>query len=123
VLEEGEVGTGDEIVKRFGPRADERCADQCAPLPPRPSSRGARAGAADAPRYRLGIKLEAAGAAGTCLDRDTHIGDTVQASAPRGSFTVESAERPLVQASGGIGVTPVLAIVHALAAASITAGR
>jgi ferredoxin-NADP reductase/MOSC domain-containing protein YiiM len=73
-------------------------------------------GAPDARRYRLGIKVETAGAAGTYLERETRVGDTLQASAPRGSFTL-SPERPaLVLASAGIGVTPVLAILHALAA-------
>jgi ferredoxin-NADP reductase/ferredoxin len=73
-------------------------------------------GAPEAARYRLGIKLETAGAAGTYLDREVRIGDTLQASAPRGSFTLEPGERPLVLASAGIGVTPVLAMLHALAA-------
>ena len=73
-------------------------------------------GAPDAAQYRLGIKLETAGAAGTYLDRETRIGDTLWASAPRGSFTLAAGERALVLASAGIGITPVLAILHALAA-------
>ena len=73
-------------------------------------------GAPDAGQYRLGIKLEAAGAAGGYLDRETRVGDTLQASAPRGSFTLASGSQPLVLASAGIGITPVLAILHALAA-------
>ncbi|MGH8802635.1 MAG: MOSC domain-containing protein [Casimicrobiaceae bacterium] len=74
------------------------------------------AGAPDTTQYRLGIKLEAGGAAGDYLERRTAIGDLLEVSAPRGSFTLESGERPLVLASAGIGVTPVLAILHALAA-------
>lgn len=73
-------------------------------------------GAPDAAQYRLGIKLEIGGAAGTYLDRETRIGDTLQASAPRGSFTLAAGGRALVLASAGIGITPVLAILHALAA-------
>jgi ferredoxin-NADP reductase len=73
-------------------------------------------GAPDAPQYRLGVKLETGGAAGTYLDRSTRAGDTLQASAPRGSFTLAAGRQPLVLASGGIGITPVLAILHALAA-------
>ncbi len=69
-----------------------------------------------AAQYRLGIKLETAGAAGAYLDRETRVGDTLLASAPRGSFTLAPGEGPLVLASAGIGVTPVLAILHALAA-------
>ena len=73
-------------------------------------------GAPDAGRYRLGIKLEPSGAAGAYLERETRVGDTLQASAPRGSFTLVPGEPALVLASAGIGITPVLAILHALAA-------
>jgi ferredoxin-NADP reductase len=73
-------------------------------------------GAPDAARYRLGIKLETSGAAGTYLERETRVGDTLRASAPRGSFTLAPGEQALVLASAGIGITPVLAILHALAA-------
>src|SRR5271157_42574 len=37
-------------------------------------------------------------------------------SAPRGSFTLRQGERPVVLVSAGIGATPVLAMLHALAA-------
>jgi ferredoxin-NADP reductase/ferredoxin len=73
-------------------------------------------GAPDALQYRLGIKLETGGAAGNYLDRGTRVGDPLQASAPRGSFTLTPGRQPLVLASGGIGITPALAILHALAA-------
>jgi MOSC domain-containing protein YiiM/ferredoxin-NADP reductase len=74
-------------------------------------------GAPEARQYRLGIKLEAAGAAGGYLEGETRVGDSLQASAPRGSFTLAPGSQPLVLASAGIGITPVLAILHALAAA------
>src|SRR5688500_4640115 len=73
-------------------------------------------GAPDAMQYRLGIKLETEGAAGAYLDRETRVGDILQASAPRGSFTLAQGSQPLVLASAGIGITPMLAILHALAA-------
>lgn len=73
-------------------------------------------GAPDTAQYRLGIKLETGGAAGDYLERHAALGDLLQISSPRGSFTLETSERPLVLASAGIGVTPVLAILHALAA-------
>ena len=41
-------------------------------------------------------------------------------SAPRGSFILQSGERPVVLLSAGIGATPVLAMLHALAAARST---
>jgi ferredoxin-NADP reductase len=42
--------------------------------------------------------------------------DNLEVSAPRGSFTLRPGEGPVVLASAGIGVTPVLAMLHALAA-------
>ena len=72
-------------------------------------------GAPGATRYRVSIKRELGGAASSYLDR-IGIGDTVEASAPRGSFALEPGERPLVLASAGIGITPLLAMLHALAA-------
>ena len=77
-------------------------------------------GAPGMTRYRVSIKCEEGGAAGTYLDRRTGVGDTLEMSAPRGSFALGASEGPVVLASAGIGVTPVLAILHALAAASST---
>jgi len=77
-------------------------------------------GAPGTARYRVTIKCEVGGAAGTYVERRIGIGDTLQLSAPRGSFTLSPGERPLVLASAGIGITPVLAILHALAAESST---
>jgi len=77
-------------------------------------------GVPDTARYRVTIKCEVGGAAGTYVERRIGIGDTLQLSAPRGSFTLSPGERPLVLASAGIGSTPVLAILHALAAESST---
>jgi hypothetical protein len=69
-------------------------------------------------RYRVSIRCEIGSAAGTYAERRIRIGDVPELSAPRGSFTLKSGERPLVLASAGIGITPVLAILHALAAES-----
>jgi ferredoxin-NADP reductase/ferredoxin len=44
-------------------------------------------------------------------------GDDLDVSWPRGSFVLESGERPVVLLSAGIGATPVLAMLHALAEA------
>ena len=75
-------------------------------------------GAPNAAQYRVGIKCEIAGAASAYLDREVDIGDMLEVSAPRGNFTLKPGERsrPLVLASAGIGITPVLAILHELAA-------
>jgi len=70
--------------------------------------------------YRISIKREAHGAAGAYVDDKLQVGDIVQASAARGSFTLRRGDNPVVLLSAGIGVTPVLAMLHALAADAST---
>jgi ferredoxin-NADP reductase/MOSC domain-containing protein YiiM len=77
-------------------------------------------GAASTERYRIGVRVEPNGAAGTYLQQHVHVGDALDVSAPRGSFFLEPGDGPLVLLSAGIGVTPVLAMLHALAAAGST---
>jgi ferredoxin-NADP reductase len=48
------------------------------------------------------------------------VGDALDVSSPRGSFILESGERPVVLLSAGIGATPILAMLHSLAAARST---
>jgi ferredoxin-NADP reductase len=43
-------------------------------------------------------------------------GDILDVSAPRGAFTLQRGELPVVLLSAGVGVTPVMAMLHALAA-------
>jgi len=71
-------------------------------------------------RYRISVKIEPNGAAGTCLQEHVRMGDTLDVSSPRGSFILQSGERPVVLLSAGIGATPVLAMLYALAAAGST---
>ncbi len=66
--------------------------------------------------YRVSIKREALGAVSRYVDDKVRPGDIVQASAARGSFLLRPGETPVVLLSAGIGVTPVLAMLHALAA-------
>jgi ferredoxin-NADP reductase/MOSC domain-containing protein YiiM/ferredoxin len=68
-------------------------------------------------RYRISVKVEPNGAAGTYLREHVRVGDVLDVSSPRGSFVLQSGERPVVLLSAGIGATPVLAMLHALAAA------
>jgi ferredoxin-NADP reductase/MOSC domain-containing protein YiiM len=70
--------------------------------------------------YRVSVKREAHGAAGAYIDHDLQVGDTVQVSAARGSFTLRPGDTPVILLSAGIGVTPVLAMLHALAAEAST---
>jgi len=70
--------------------------------------------------YRISVKIEPNGAAGNYLREHVHVGDAIDVSSPRGSFVLQSGERPIVLLSAGIGVTPVLAMLHALAGARST---
>ena len=44
-------------------------------------------------------------------------GDLLETAAPRGTFILQPGERPVLLISAGVGATPVLAMLHALAAA------
>src|SRR5450631_4121013 len=77
-------------------------------------------GKPDAASCRVSIKRKAHGAAGAYVDDELKVGDIVQASAARGSFTLRPGDTPVVLLSAGIGVTPVLAMLHALAAQAST---
>jgi ferredoxin-NADP reductase/MOSC domain-containing protein YiiM len=70
--------------------------------------------------YRISVKIEPNGVAGTYLREHVRVGDVLDASSPRGSFVLQSGERPVVLLSAGIGATPLLAMLHALAAAHST---
>src|SRR3989440_2955808 len=71
-------------------------------------------------RYRISVKIKPNGAAGTYLREHVQVGDVLDVSSPRGSFILQSGERPVVLLSAGIGATPVLAMRYALAAARST---
>lgn len=65
--------------------------------------------------YRISVKIEPHGAAGTFLGTAIRPGDVIEVSQPRGDFTLRAGDRPVVLLSAGIGVTPVLAMLHVLA--------
>jgi ferredoxin-NADP reductase/MOSC domain-containing protein YiiM len=77
-------------------------------------------GATDALSYRVSIKREADGGASAYVHDVLQVDDIVQASAARGSFTLRPGDTPVVLLSAGIGVTPVLAMLHALSAQAST---
>jgi MOSC domain-containing protein YiiM/ferredoxin-NADP reductase len=70
--------------------------------------------------YRISVKIEPNGAAGTYLQEHVRVGDALDVSAPRGSFILQIGERAIVLLSAGIGATPVLAMLHSLAATRST---
>ncbi len=71
-------------------------------------------------RYRISVKIEANGAAGTYLREHVRMGDSLEVSSPRGGFILQSGERPVVLLSAGIGATPLLGMLYALATARST---
>ena len=66
--------------------------------------------------YRVSVKLEENGAASTYLHTHVGVGDVLGVAAPRGAFTLGPDGKKVVLISAGVGVTPVLAMLHALAA-------
>lgn len=74
-------------------------------------------GADSAQSYRISVKVETNGAAGNYLRTRIEQGALLDVSAPRGTFALQPGDGPVVLLSAGIGATPVLAMLHALAAA------
>jgi ferredoxin-NADP reductase/MOSC domain-containing protein YiiM len=69
-----------------------------------------------ADHYRVSVKQEVNGVASTYLHDRVRAGDVLDVSAPRGNFTFQPGDRPVVFLSAGVGATPVLAMLHSLAA-------
>ena len=97
---------GQFVVLRLRPRPDESALLRSYSL----------SGAPSEDRYRISVKREPHGAAGAYIDIQVQVGDVVETSAPRGSFTLRQGDGPVVLVSAGIGATPVLAMLHVLAA-------
>lgn len=68
-----------------------------------------------APAFRISIKRELNGRAGEFLHAHVRSGDIIEVAAPRGTFTLAGSGAPVVLVSAGIGVTPLLSMLHALA--------
>ncbi len=66
--------------------------------------------------YRVSIKMEVNGAASTYVHNQVRVGDLLDVAAPRGNFTLQPGDEPVVLLSAGVGATPVLAMLHSLAA-------
>ncbi|MEU9445714.1 MOSC and FAD-binding oxidoreductase domain-containing protein [Streptomyces sp. NPDC048304] len=65
--------------------------------------------------YRISVKVEPHGAASNALRARIRVGDHLDAAAPRGTFRLTDGDNPVVLVSAGVGVTPVLAMLHSLA--------
>ena len=72
-------------------------------------------GQPDAGYYRITVKHEPDGAASGYLHTRLGVGDQLEIAAPRGTFILDRTEAPVLLISAGIGATPALAMLHALA--------
>jgi ferredoxin-NADP reductase/MOSC domain-containing protein YiiM len=72
-------------------------------------------GPPDAGDYRISVKHELDGAASGYLHTRLRVGDQLQIAAPRGTFILDPSQAPVLLISAGIGATPELAMLHALA--------
>jgi len=64
---------------------------------------------------RISVKNEVKGIGSSFLCNRTREGDVLDVSAPRGSFTLRSNQNPVVLLSAGVGATPLMSMLHALA--------
>ncbi|CAN5633469.1 MOSC and FAD-binding oxidoreductase domain-containing protein [soil metagenome] len=79
-------------------------------------------GASGLGTYRISVK-RGSGSGSRSLYDEVRTGDSLLVSAPRGSFTLRGSDRPIVLLSAGIGATPVLSILHGLAAKQASPAR
>ncbi len=72
-------------------------------------------GPPDTGHYRVSVKREQAGAASGYLHGRLGVGDQLEVAAPRGTFILDRTRAPVALIGAGIGATPLLAMLHALA--------
>jgi ferredoxin-NADP reductase/MOSC domain-containing protein YiiM len=66
--------------------------------------------------FRISVKNELNGIGSSFLCNRAQDGDLLDVSAPRGSFTLRPNQSPVVLLSAGVGATPVMSMLHTLAA-------
>lgn len=66
--------------------------------------------------FRISVKEESNGIGSSFLCNRVRESDLLDVSAPRGSFTLSTGQNPVVLLSAGVGATPVMSMLHALAA-------
>ncbi|HEY4825224.1 MAG TPA: MOSC domain-containing protein [Solirubrobacteraceae bacterium] len=72
-------------------------------------------GPPDGGYYRITVKREPGGIVSGYLHTRLAVGDQLEIAAPRGTFILDRTQTPVLLISAGIGATPVLAMLHALA--------
>jgi ferredoxin-NADP reductase/MOSC domain-containing protein YiiM len=69
-----------------------------------------------ADHFRISVKSELNGIGSSFLCNRAREGYVLDVSAPRGSFTLRSGQSPAVLLSAGVGATPMMSMLHTLAA-------
>jgi ferredoxin-NADP reductase/MOSC domain-containing protein YiiM len=69
-----------------------------------------------ADHFRISVKNESNGTGSSFLCNRAREGDLLDVSAPRGSFILRPSQSPVVLLSAGVGATPVMSMLHTLAA-------
>jgi nitric oxide dioxygenase len=64
--------------------------------------------------YRISVKREVEGQVSGFLHDRVKVGDTIDLFPPAGEFTLPEGDRPLVLISGGVGITPLLAMLESV---------
>jgi ferredoxin-NADP reductase/MOSC domain-containing protein YiiM/ferredoxin len=66
--------------------------------------------------YRIGVKRESHGRGSGYLHERVAVGDLLDVAAPRGTFFLAEEDSPVLLLSAGVGITPVLSMLHSLVA-------
>jgi len=69
-------------------------------------------------QYRISVKREPHGKVSNYLHDQVQVGDSLLVFTPSGEFTLAKSDKPLVLISGGVGITPTLAMLEAALATS-----
>jgi ferredoxin-NADP reductase len=88
--------------------------------PPAPVRDYSLSSAPGAGEYRISVKREPHGIVSGYLNGALAPGTVLDVAAPRGDFVLDPGPGPVLLISAGIGVTPVLSMLHELAAARST---
>ncbi|WP_428650078.1 pyridoxamine 5'-phosphate oxidase family protein [Roseibium sp.] len=66
-------------------------------------------------RYRISVKRDPQGLVSRILHDGLHVGAMIDAGMPAGTFGLSNTRDPIVLVSAGIGITPLLSMLHAVA--------
>jgi ferredoxin-NADP reductase/MOSC domain-containing protein YiiM len=69
-----------------------------------------------ADQFRISVKRESSGIGSSFICNHVRAGDVLDVSAPRGTFNLQPGDNPVVLLSAGVGATPVMSMLHQLAA-------